>query len=164
VDAHRRRRFTVLVAACCVALIPWIAFLVATLPRHYVASHWRLAWVGYDVALLIALVLCAYRAWRRRPTFPTTAVVTATLLTVDAWFDVVTASGRTDRLLSLAAALVELPLAALLAVAARRTRRLRDQGAPGWGPATPSGEGGRPSFGDGPVTESRDDHGTDDPR
>jgi hypothetical protein len=113
------------VAACCVGLIPWIAYLVVTLPRHYVASHWRLAWVGFDLALLVGLILTAYRAYRRRPSFATTAVVTATLLTVDAWFDVTTASGRADRIFSVVAAGIELPLAVLLIVAARRDRQVR---------------------------------------
>jgi hypothetical protein len=135
-----RRRFTVVVALCCVGLIPWTVFLAVTLPRHYVASHWRLAWVGFDLALIVALALSAWRAYRRRPNFATTAAVTATLLTVDAWFDVVTASGRADRVVSGVAALAELPLAALLAVAARRVR-----GRP------PAGEGAGPT-GKGPAT------------
>ena len=122
---HRRRRgFLTLVTATCVALIPWTAFLAVTLPRHYVARNWRLTWVGFDIALAICLGLCAWRAHRRQTNFATTAVVTATLLAVDAWFDVNTASGRNDRILSFAAALFELPLAALLAVASRRARRI----------------------------------------
>jgi hypothetical protein len=121
---RRRRGFLTLVTATCAALIPWTAFLAVTLPHRYVASHWRLTWVGFDAALAICLGLSAWRAHRRQPNFATTAVVTATLLTVDAWFDVTTASGRADRLLSFAAALFELPLAALLAVAAYRARRI----------------------------------------
>jgi hypothetical protein len=121
---RRRRGFLTLVVATCVALIPWTAFLAVTLPRHYVASHWRLAWVGFDIALAICLGLTAWRAHRRQPNFATTAVVTATLLIVDVWFDITTASGRADRLLALAAALFGLPLAAVLAVAARRARQI----------------------------------------
>lgn len=121
---RRRRGFLTIVTATCVALIPWTAFLAVTLPHHYVASHWRLTWVGFDIALAVCLGLTAWRAHRRQPSFATTAAVTATLLTVDAWFDFTTASGRSDRLLSFAAALFELPLAALLAVAAHRARRI----------------------------------------
>lgn len=112
-----------LVTATCVALIPWTVFLAVTLPRHYVASHWRLTWVGFDIALAICLGLSAWRIHRLRANFPTTAVVTATLLLVDAWFDLTTASGRHDRLLSYAAALFEVPLAVMLVIAARRVRR-----------------------------------------
>jgi hypothetical protein len=121
---RRRRGFLTVVTATCVALIPWTGFLAVTLPRHYVASHWRLTWVGFDLALAVCLGLTAWRAHQRLPSFVATAVVTATLLTVDAWFDITTASGRADRLLSFAAALFELPLAALLAVAARSARRI----------------------------------------
>jgi len=79
--------------------------------------------VGTTSAWIVALALSAWRAYQRRPNFRDHAAVTATLLTVDAWFDVTTATGRVDRLVSLVAALIELPLAVLLAVAARRGRR-----------------------------------------
>jgi hypothetical protein len=36
---------------CAVVLIPWIAFLFLTLPPHYRANHWQLAWGGFDIGL-----------------------------------------------------------------------------------------------------------------
>jgi hypothetical protein len=120
---QQRRRLMAVVTAICLGLIPWTVYLASTLPRHYVASHWRFTWVGFDIALMVALALTAWRGFRREPRFPTTAVVTATLLTVDAWFDITTAS-KADRPVSLASALlVEVPLAILLGLAARRARR-----------------------------------------
>jgi hypothetical protein len=55
VRRRRTRRFVNLLVLCCLVLTPWIGILALTLPVHYVASHWRGAWVGLDLALLIGL-------------------------------------------------------------------------------------------------------------
>jgi len=108
-------------AAACVALIPVTITLALTLPRHYVASHWRLTWVGLDAAMAFFLARTAWLTYRRRRGVVITAVVTGTLLCVDAWFDVVTATGRSDRLVSLATAVFgNIPLAVVLFWAAWR--------------------------------------------
>ena len=91
---HRRRRLVLMLTVASAVLIPWIVLLALTLPRHYVAGHWRLTWVGFDIILLAALAATAWFAWRRRQAVVITAFVTATLLTCDAWFDVTTASGQ----------------------------------------------------------------------
>lgn len=117
-----------MVTGACVALVPWTVALAITLPRHYTASHWRLTWVGLDVAMAFFLGRTAWLTYRRRrrPAV-TSAIVTATLLCVDAWFDVTTATGRPDRLVSLASAVLgELPLAGFLIYVA--TRRAVDDG------------------------------------
>jgi hypothetical protein len=112
---ERRRRFVVLLTGASVGLIPWIVLLALTLPHRYVAGHWRLTWVGFDIVLLGGLALTAWLAWRRRQAVVIAALITATLLTCDAWFDVTTASGRTDTIIAIASAVIlELPLAALL--------------------------------------------------
>jgi hypothetical protein len=100
-----------------------------TLPRHYVASHWRLTWVGLDVAMAVFLARTAWLTYKRRQLrVVSSAIITATLLCVDAWFDVVTATGRADQLVSLATAVFgELPLAVLLFVAARRIIRILEE-------------------------------------
>ena len=120
-DGERRRRFLlVVVATSALGLTPWVAFLAATLPRHYVAGHWRLTWVGFDTALIAALALTAYLAWRRRHAVIVVGFLTSALLTCDAWFDVTTSRGGADRIVSFATAiLVELPLAGLLFLMAR---------------------------------------------
>ena len=91
---HRRRRLVLMLTVASAVLIPWIVLLALTLPRHYVAGHWRLTWVGFDIILLAALAATAWFAWRRRQAVVITAFITATLLTCDAWFDVTTASGQ----------------------------------------------------------------------
>jgi hypothetical protein len=112
---QRRRRLVVMLTVASAALIPWIVVLAVTLPHHYVAGHWTETWVGFDIILLICLACTAWLAWRRRQAVVITAFITATLLTCDAWFDITTASGRTDTIVAIASALLlELPLATLL--------------------------------------------------
>lgn len=112
----RRHRFVVLMTVACGALVPWTVFLGLTLPHRYVARHWTLTWVGFDAALMACLGITAALAWRGRQAVALAAFVTATLLACDAWFDITTASSFRDTVLSaLDAALVELPLACLLA-------------------------------------------------
>jgi hypothetical protein len=120
----RRHRFVVLMTVSCVALIPWTVFLGLTLPHRYVARHWSLTWVGFDVVLMACLGLTATLAWRGRQALALSAFVTATLLACDAWFDITTASSFRDTILSaLDAALLELPLACLLAWVGHRLIR-----------------------------------------
>ena len=109
---------------CVLVLIPWTGFLFATLPRHYVANHWRLAWGGFDVILGLALASTAVLVVRRSHLAEVTATITGTLLCCDAWFDVLTSRGMTDMTQALVSAfLVELPLAALCFWTARNMAR-----------------------------------------
>jgi hypothetical protein len=122
---ERRRRFVVLLTGASVGLIPWIVLLAITLPHRYVAGHWTVTWVGFDIALLGCLALTAWLAWRRRQSVVIFAFTTGTLLCCDAWFDVTTASGRADTIIAVAsAALLELPLAALLFAVAHHLQYL----------------------------------------
>jgi hypothetical protein len=99
---------------CVLVLIPWTALLFATLPRHYVANHWRLAWGGFDIGLGLALASTAVLVARRSPFAEVTATITGTLLCCDAWFDVLTSRGISDiAQVATSALFVELPLAAL---------------------------------------------------
>jgi hypothetical protein len=117
------RRVLTTVVIGSIVMIPWIASLAVTLPRHYVASHWTLAWVGFDLALTAALATTAWMTWRGRPVAVIPASITATLLVCDAWFDTTTA-GRADVLVSLLFAVaIELPVALLLLVAVRTVLR-----------------------------------------
>jgi hypothetical protein len=112
-----------------VVTLPWIVYLWLALPTRDLSSHYRLAWVGFDVMLALALARTGWTAWRGLDHVELPAVASATLLIVDAWFDVTTASSRTGTGVALLTALlVELPLAALcvwIAVNAERVRRER---------------------------------------
>jgi uncharacterized membrane protein len=101
-------------------LIPWTLVLAYRLPARHTSQHWDVAWVGFDIALAIALGATAWSIARRSAWAPSAAAVAATLLLCDAWFDVVLASGHEDRVEAvLEAALVEIPLAIFLVLLAR---------------------------------------------
>jgi hypothetical protein len=105
-------------------LVPWVILVVVALPSAHRAAHWDVAWAGFDVGLAVLLVAGAVAAWRRSPWLEGAAAATATLLVVDAWFDVITASTRTELVLAVTeAAFVELPLAVLCLLLARDTER-----------------------------------------
>jgi len=124
--SHRRRRWFLLATiGCCLALAAWIGVLAVTLPRFYRSGDWRGAWVGFDLAELVAFAATAWAAWRGRQVLIMCLLVLATLLFADAWFDV-TLDVRTNGFLwsLLSALLVEIPLAVAALLAARRLLRL----------------------------------------
>ena len=99
---------------CALVLLPWTALLFVTLPRHYEANHWAIAWGGFDIGLGVSLAGTAIMVVRRSPFAEVTATVTGTLLVCDAWFDVLTSRGFSDTAQAVALALLlELPIAAL---------------------------------------------------
>src|SRR5262249_45239760 len=105
-------------------LVPWVVVLAVLLPSDHLAAHWDVAWAGFDVTLAVLLVSVALAAWRRSPWLEGTATAAATLLFVDAWFDVLTSSTTAELVASLIEALlVELPLAGLCLLLARDTER-----------------------------------------
>jgi hypothetical protein len=125
--AVRRRRIVVLIsiAACILALGAWIVVLAVTLPPDYRSGGWRGAWVGFDIALLLTFAVTGWAAWRRRQVLIVCLIVLATLLCCDAWFDVaLDARTKGFELSLLSAAFVELPLAAIAILGARRLLRL----------------------------------------
>jgi hypothetical protein len=122
----RRRRFGALISiAACAVLAFWIIVLLLTLHRSFHAQHWKGAWVGFDLILLLAFAATGWAFWRGRQIVIACLLVTATLLCCDAWFDVLLDLGSPDVWLSVASAvLVELPVAFLMFNAARRLIRL----------------------------------------
>ena len=105
-------------------LVPWVVLLVVALPSTHQAAHWDIAWAGFDIALALLLLTVAVAAWRRSPWLEGAATATATLLVVDAWFDILTASTGTELVVAVTeAAFVELPLAVLCLRLARDTER-----------------------------------------
>ena len=107
-----------------VLLLPWVALLALELPNRQVNQHYKLAWVGFDLLLAAALSRTAWLAWRRSPYLVNVATAAATLLMVDAWFDITTADSLRERLIAITlAALIELPLAAFSLRLARRAQR-----------------------------------------
>ena len=121
----RRRLLIVAALVCAVGLAAWIGVLAVTLPWRYRAGGWSAAWVGFDGVLFFAFAATAWAAWRRRQILILCLIVVATLLCCDAWFDTTLDWGTPGFTASLTLALlVELPLAVLAVVGARRLLRL----------------------------------------
>jgi len=122
---RRRRRAMRTLGLSVVFLVPWTVYLAVALPDQFQARHWRVVWVGFDVMLLLSLLAAAVAMWLGRHIAVPCALVAATLLVCDAWFDVTLAWGTADVWESAASALlVELPLAGLLVWRARQALRL----------------------------------------
>ena len=102
------------VGGVAVALLPWTAYLSATLPAEHLANHWDIAWAGLDGFEAAALVVLFIVVVRRSPFVPMFAAVAGTALICDAWFDVMTAgTGRSLHWAIIEALVAEIPLAAL---------------------------------------------------
>jgi len=132
-----------------VALLPWTAFLTATLPGRHVTHHWDVAWAGFDVFEATALAATFVALARGSALLSPLAAVAGTALLCDAWFDLITSGPGDDLRWSLARALLaELPLAALcfwIALDSNRTlasaARASAAGPPPTAPPGPPAEG-----------------------
>ena len=102
-----------IIASLC--LFGWIYHLLKVLPTTYRAEHWNLAWIGYDFGMTITWLSTSWALWKKRQVAIPGAIISATFLLIDAWFDVVTSNPGWDFKLALVLALgVELPTALLL--------------------------------------------------
>lgn len=107
--------------------IPWVVYLGLQLPERIESPHYDIAWVGFDIALVLALLRTGWAAWRGKPYVEIPAVVTGVLLVTDAWFDVLTTPGGMALTRSVAeAVLVELPLAVICFWVARHAELVRE--------------------------------------
>ncbi len=124
-ESRRRARLLAwLYTGAAVILLPWIGFLAVTLPRRQFDLHYRAAWVGFDLLLVLAIIRTAYMAFRVDQRVQFAATATATLLVVDAWFDMTT-SGHRDQFFEalLLAVFVEIPAAVFSVYVARHVNR-----------------------------------------
>lgn len=99
----------------------WTIYIGVILPRQYSANHWDFAWVGLDIAQLSMLIGAAWAAWRRSIVLVLFATACATLLVVDAWFDVTTTRRGNITQSLLQAIFVELPSALVMLWVALRS-------------------------------------------
>lgn len=105
-----------LLALAAAGLVPWTIWLTFTLPSRHVTQDYDVAWVGFDVMLVVAFASTTWAAIRGSRWLAPWATATGTMLVCDAWFDVVTSSGGGERARALLeAAFVELPFAAVCA-------------------------------------------------
>jgi hypothetical protein len=113
-----------LLALGALLLVPWTLVLAYRLPARHTTNHWDVAWVGLDTAIAVALAATGWSIARRSAWAPSAAIVAATLLICDAWFDIVLSTGRDEQVeAGLEALLVEIPLAIFLVVLARHYER-----------------------------------------
>ena len=117
----------ILLGAVGVALVPWTLWLTFSLPSRHTTEHYDLAWVGFDVALATAFVVTAFAVIRGSDWLEVSAAVMGTLLVCDAWFDVVTSTGGSEKIEAvLEACFAELPLAAICAWIVWDAERFRE--------------------------------------
>jgi hypothetical protein len=140
-DRLRYRIGLALYAGASAFMIAWTVILVRTLPAHYLAGQWRVAWTGFDLALVVMLAAMAWAIWRRRQVALLIMVITATLLLCDAWFDITLSWGGSEEWTSVLTAFgCEIPLAVVMLLRVRsvivqtgrneREEERRDRGAP----------------------------------
>ncbi|HEX3957371.1 MAG TPA: hypothetical protein VHZ03_12170 [Trebonia sp.] len=111
--------------ACFIGMIPWTVFLWLTLPVREVSPHYNLAWTGFDVLLAVVLLGTGGCVIARSGYLAVTATSAATLLVVDAWFDITTSPAGADLFWALVmAAVAELPLAVACGWLAHHTEHL----------------------------------------
>ena len=117
IPAAARGRSSVLLSATAAAVVlaPWLIHLAGTLPDRQRAHDWRLAWVGFDGALMLAFAAIAWFGRRSRQIVITALLVTATMLLCDAWFDVVLSWGSAEETTAIVTAIGgEIPFAVFL--------------------------------------------------
>lgn len=126
-DARAVRWAGPLFALFALIMVPWTVYIGESLPRRQLSPHYDVSWAGFDVMLLSALAATAFFALRRSRYLSMAATATATLLVVDAWFDLMTTpSGQLAQSIVLAA-VVELPLAAVCIWLSLHTQELTER-------------------------------------
>lgn len=105
-----------------IILIPWTYGLAQSLPDRQIAENWAIAWVGLDIFMLVLIGLTVIFAIRRSVWLALSATALATVLILDSWFDVVTASPGQQQVIALVLAMtVGLPMAILTYMLAHRS-------------------------------------------
>ena len=111
--------------ACFIGMIPWTVYLWLTLPVREVSPHYNMAWTGFDVLLAVVLLATGACVIARSRYLPVAAGPAATLLVVDAWFDITTSPAGAEFFWALVmAAVAELPLAVACGWLAYHTEHL----------------------------------------
>lgn len=129
VASRLRPAWGVLFLLMAVVLATWTTWLTVRLPAHHLVRSWDVAWGGFDVLLTGMFVATGIALVRRSTWVRAWALATATLLVVDAWFDITTAQpGPQLTQAVLQAVLIESPVAALCVYLAWRSDRALRRG------------------------------------
>ena len=96
-------------------LVPWIVFMTVQWLGEGGKRDFDGSWIGLDLAELAGMLLVAKLFRVRHRTASPVAAATGTLLTLDAWFDYMSAMPKLESLEAVAMAVfAELPLGILL--------------------------------------------------
>lgn len=108
-----RDRFVVL--GMLFAGLAWLVYVFIDTPTTYRAQNWNAAWLGFDIGLFIALGTAFWAIVKRRQLAIPAAIVSATFLFIDTWFDVITSAAGWDfRAALISGFLIQLPTAFFL--------------------------------------------------
>lgn len=113
IEIYLPRWVSVLYVGSAVVLIPWIIILAEYLPTRHLATHWDALWVGFDIMLLLTLVVTVYFAIKRKIWVIVSASALATMFVVDVWFDVLTSKPGREQRQAFVSGIIELALAVL---------------------------------------------------
>ena len=91
IKVHFPKWAVLLYGGLALVLVPWILDLAANLPVRHVARHWDTLWVGFDIMMLITILLTLWFMLKKMVWIVVSASALATLFIVDAWFDILTA-------------------------------------------------------------------------
>lgn len=120
-----------LLLALGVFTLPWTANLAIDLPDKSEAAHYNASWAGFDLLLCALLIRTGWSLLQRKAYVEVTAAMTAVMLFIDAWFDVLSAPTADEFAVALALALcAEVPLAVFclwIAIRAEYERRRREE-------------------------------------
>jgi hypothetical protein len=106
------RALTLIYIIAGVLLVTWRFMLSVTLPVRHLSRHWDLAWVGFDLGMLLAIALTVYFAQKRSWRVSLSAMSLFTFLVIDGWFDILTSKpGQQMNSAIWSAVLIEFPLA-----------------------------------------------------
>ncbi|ALG08454.1 hypothetical protein [Kibdelosporangium phytohabitans] len=75
-----RRLLLLVVGGAAVLLVPWTIYLAGVLPDHHRIGEWRLAWVGFDIALVCCFAVAVRLGLRRRRAAVPMMAATAAML------------------------------------------------------------------------------------
>jgi hypothetical protein len=113
IEVYLPKWVTVLYGVMAILLIPWIFDLATSLPSRHITRHWDTLWVGFDVIMLLTLVVTIFFIVKRAIWVIVSATALATLWVIDAWFDVLTSRPGAELRKAIFFALVEVSLALL---------------------------------------------------
>ncbi|HSX47462.1 MAG TPA: hypothetical protein VLF63_01670 [Patescibacteria group bacterium] len=112
-DIYLPKWASILYAGLALVLLPWIFIIAEYLPTKQLAKHWDSLWVGFDIIILISILLTLYFIMMKKVWVIISASALGTLFIVDAWFDILTSKPGHEQMQSYFFGVIEVSLAIL---------------------------------------------------